>query len=184
MISSGYLVTEISKNKYDVYSISPHYVRSINDSGEIKNYVLQEGEMIMCDNIVCLNKFSIIEKNMLLLDTYYPEITKIDSRPTLIRDKLEINEKLVKDNYKNYDMIIKIFKESVELCRQLDDKIHEIDLLNKIGLCYLIKGRPDIAINYLNEANILAQSCMSDEAKKLNEEMLKILDDCKDISQN
>lgn len=185
LYGSGYLVTEISKNKYDVCSISPHYVRSINDSGEIKNYVLQDGERVICDNIVCLNKFSIIEKNMLLLDTYYPEITKIDSRPTLIRDQLEINEKLVKDNYKNYDMIIKIFKESVELCRQLDDKIHEIDLLNKIGLCYIIKGRPDIAINYLNDANILAQSCMSDEAKKLNEETIKILDDCKDIlSQN
>ena len=181
LYGSGYLITEISKIKYDVHSINPHFVRSINNSGKIKNYVLQDGERIICDNIVCLNKFSIIEKNMLLLDTYYPEITKIDSRPTLIRDQLEINEKLVKDNYKNYDMIIKIFKESVELCRQLDDKIHEIDLLNKIGLCYIIKGRPEIAINYLNDANILAQSCMSDEAKKLNEETIKILDDCKDI---
>lgn len=181
LYGSGYLITEISKTKYDVHSINPHFVRSINNSGKIKNYVLQGGERIICDNIVCLNKFSIIEKNMLLLDTYYPEITKIDSRPTLIRDQLEINEKLVKDNYKNYDMIIKIFKESVELCRQLDDKIHEIDLLNKIGLCYIIKGRPEIAINYLNDANILAQSCMSDEAKKLNEETIKILDDCKDI---
>lgn len=181
LYGSGYLITEISKTKYDVHSINPHFVRSINNSGKIKNYVLQDGERIICDNIVCLNKFSIIEKNMLLLDTYYPEITKIDSRPTLIRDQLEINEKLVKDNYKNYDMIIKIFKESVELCRQLDDKIHEIDLLNKIGLCYIIKGRPEIAINYLNDANILAQSCMSDEAKKLNEETIKILDDCKDI---
>lgn len=181
LYGSGYLITEISKTKYDVHSINPHFVRSINNSGKIKNYVLQDGERIICDNIVCLNKFSIIEKNMLLLDTYYPEITKIDSRPTLIRDQLEINEKLVKDNYKNYDMIIKIFKESVELCRQLDDKIHEIDLLNKIGLCYIIKGRPEIAINYLNDANILAQSCMSDEAKKLNEETIKILDDSKDI---
>lgn len=181
LYGSGYLITEISKTKYDAHSINPHFVRSINNSGKIKNYVLQDGERIICDNIVCLNKFSIIEKNMLLLDTYYPEITKIDSRPTLIRDQLEINEKLVKDNYKNYDMIIKIFKESVELCRQLDDKIHEIDLLNKIGLCYIIKGRPEIAINYLNDANILAQSCMSDEAKKLNEETIKILDDCKDI---
>lgn len=181
LYGSGYLITEISKTKYDVHSINPHFVRSINNSGKIKNYVLQGGERIICDNIVCLNKFSIIEKNMLLLDTYYLEITKIDSRPTLIRDQLEINEKLVKDNYKNYDMIIKIFKESVELCRQLDDKIHEIDLLNKIGLCYIIKGRPEIAINYLNDANILAQSCMSDEAKKLNEETIKILDDCKDI---
>lgn len=181
LYGSGYLITEISKTKYDVHSINPHFVRSINNSGKIKNYVLQDGERIICDNIVCLNKFSIIEKNMLLLDTYYPEITKIDSRPTLIRDQLEINEKLVKDNYKNYDMIIKIFKESVELCRQLDDKIHEIDLLNKIGLCYIIKGRPEIAINYLNDANILAQSCMSDEAKKLNEETIKIIDDSKDI---
>ena len=181
LYGSGYLITEISKTKYDAHSINPHFVRSINNSGKIKNYVLQDGERIICDNIVCLNKFSIIEKNMLLLDTYYPEITKIDSRPTLIRDQLEINEKLVKDNYKNYDMIIKIFKESVELCRQLDDKIHEIDLLNKIGLCYIIKGRSEIAINYLNDANILAQSCMSDEAKKLNEETIKILDDCKDI---
>ncbi len=94
---------------------------------------------------------------------------------------MEINEKLVKDNYKNYDMIIKIFKESVKLCRQLEDKIHEIDLLNKIGLCYIIKSRPDIVINYLNDANILAQSCMSDGAKNFNEETLKILDDCKDI---
>lgn len=181
LYGSGYLITEISKTKYDAHSINPHFVRSINNSGKIKNYVLQDGERIICDNIVCLNKFSIIEKNMLLLDTYYPEITKIDSRPTLIRDQLEINEKLVKDNYKNYDMIIKIFKESVELCRQLDDKIHEIDLLNKIGLCYIIKGRSEIAINYLNDANIFAQSCMSDEAKKLNEETIKILDDCKDI---
>lgn len=181
LYGSGYLITEISKTKYDAHSINPHFVRSINNSGKIKNYVLQDGERIICDNIVCLNKFSIIEKNMLLLDTYYPEITKIDSRPTLIRDQLEINEKLVKDNYKNYDMIIKIFKESVELCRQLDDKIHEIDLLNKIGLCYIIKGRSEIAINYFNDANILAQSCMSDEAKKLNEETIKILDDCKDI---
>lgn len=181
LYGSGYLITEISKTKYDAHSINPHFVRSINNSGKIKNYVLQDGERIICDNIVCLNKFSIIEKNMLLLDTYYPEITKIDSRPTLIRDQLEINEKLVKDNYKNYDMIIKIFKESVELCRQLDDKIHEIDLLNKIGLCYIIKGRSEIAINYLNDANILAQSCRSDEAKKLNEETIKILDDCKDI---
>lgn len=181
LYGSGYLITEISKTKYDAHSINPHFVRSINNSGKIKNYVLQDGERIICDNIVCLNKFSIIEKNMLLLDTYYPEITKIDSRPTLIRDQLEINEKLVKDNYKNYDMIIKIFKESVELCKQLDDKIHEIDLLNKIGLCYIIKGRSEIAINYLNDANILAQSCMSDEAKKLNEETIKILDDCKDI---
>lgn len=181
LYGSGYLITEISKTKYDAHSINPHFVRSINNSGKIKNYVLQDGERIICDNIVCLNKFSIIEKNMLLLDTYYPEITKIDSRPTLIRDQLEINEKLVKDNYKNYDMIIKIFKESVELCRQLDDKIHEIDLLNKIGSCYIIKGRSEIAINYLNDANILAQSCMSDEAKKLNEETIKILDDCKDI---
>lgn len=181
LYGSGYLITEISKTKYDAHSINPHFVRSINNSGKIKNYVLQDGERIICDNIVCLNKFSIIEKNMLLLDTYYPEITKIDSRPTLIRDQLEINEKLVKDNYKNYDMIIKIFKESVELCRQLDDKIHEIDLLNKIGLCYIIKGRSEIAINYLNDANIIAQSCMSDEAKKLNEETIKILDDCKDI---
>ena len=138
LYGSGYLITEISKTKYDAHSINPHYIRSINDSGEIKNYVLKDGERIMCDNISCLNRFSIIEKNMLLLDTYYPEITKIESRPTLIRDQLEINEKLVKDNYKNYDMIIKIFKESVELCRQLDDKIHEIDLLNKIGLCYII----------------------------------------------
>lgn len=185
LYGSGYLITEISKTKYDAHSINPHYVRRINNSGEIKIYVLKDGELIKCENIICLNRFSIIEKNMLLLDTYYPEITKIDSRPTLIRDQLEINEKLVKDNYKNYDMIIKIFKESVELCRQLDDKIHEIDLLNKIGLCYIIKDRPDIAISYLNNANILAQSCMSDEAKKLNEETLKILDDCKDIlSQN
>lgn len=113
LYGSGYLITEISKTKYDAHSINPHFVRSINNSGKIKNYVLQDGERIICDNIVCLNKFSIIEKNMLLLDTYYPEITKIDSRPTLIRDQLEINEKLVKDNYKNYDMIIKIFKESV-----------------------------------------------------------------------
>lgn len=181
LYGSGYLITEISKTKYDAHSINPHYIRSINDSGEIKNYVLKDGERIMCDNISCLNRFSIIEKNMLLLDTYYPEITKIESRPTLIRDQLEINEKLVKDNYKNYDMIIKIFKESVELCRQLDDKIHEIDLLNKIGLCYIIKGSPDIAINYLNNANILAQSCMSDEAKKLNEETVKTIEECKSL---
>lgn len=181
LYGSGYLVTEISKTKYDTHSINPHYVRSINDSGEIKNYVLQDGERINCEKISCLNKFSIIEKNMLLLDTCYPEITKIDSRPILIRDQLEINEELARENYKNYDMIIKIFKESVELCRQLDDKIHEIDLLNKIGSCYIIKGRLDIAINYLNDANILAQSCMSDEAKKLNEETLKTLEDVKSL---
>ena len=81
-------------------------------------------------------------------------------------------------------MIINIFKESVELCRQLDDKIHEIDLLNKIGLCYIIKGRLDMAINYLNDANILAQSCMSDEAKKLIEETLKTLEDVKSLLNN
>ena len=181
LYGSGYSIKEINKTKYDLQVINPHYVRSINESGEIKNYVLKDGEKIECEDIFSLNRLSIVEKNMLLLDTYYPEITKIDSRPTLIRDQLEINEKLVKDNYKNYDMIIKIFKESVELCRQLDDKIHEIDLLNKIGLCYLIKSRPDIAINYLNNANILAQSCMSDEAKKLNEETVKTIEECKSL---
>lgn len=129
LYGSGYLITEISKTKYDVHSINPHFVRSINNSGKIKNYVLQDGERIICDNIVCLNKFSIIEKNMLLLDTYYPEITKIDSRPTLIRDQLEINEKLVKDNYKNYDMIIKIFKESVDIFLYL---IHPNRLFQKL----------------------------------------------------
>lgn len=129
LYGSGYLITEISKTKYDAHSINPHFVRSINNSGKIKNYVLQDGERIICDNIVCLNKFSIIEKNMLLLDTYYPEITKIDSRPTLIRDQLEINEKLVKDNYKNYDMIIKIFKESVDIFLYL---IHPNRLFQKL----------------------------------------------------
>ena len=184
LYGSGYSIKEINKIKYDLQVINPHYVRSINESGEIKNYVLKDGEKIECEDIFCLNRLSIIEKNMLLLDTYYPEITKIESRPTLIRDQLEINEKLVKDNYKNYDMIIKIFKESVELCRQLDDRIHEIDLLNKIGLCYIIKGRPDMAINYLNDAYILAQSCMSDEAKKLNDETLKMLEDVKSLFNN
>lgn len=184
LYGSGYSIKKINKTKYDLQVISPHYVRSINESGEIKNYVLKDGEKIECEDIFCLNRLSIIEKNMLLLDTYYPEITKIESRPTLIRDQLEINEKLVKDNYKNYDMIIKIFKESVELCRQLDDRIHEIDLLNKIGLCYIIKGRPDMAINYLNDAYILAQSCMSDETKKLNDETLKMLEDVKSLFNN
>lgn len=184
LYGSGYSIKKINKTKYDLQVISPHYVRSINKSGEIKNYVLKDGEKIECEDIFCLNRLSIIEKNMLLLDTYYPEITKIESRPTLIRDQLEINEKLVKDNYKNYDMIIKIFKESVELCRQLDDRIHEIDLLNKIGLCYIIKGRPDMAITYLNDAYILAQSCMSDEAKKLNDETLKMLEDVKSLFNN
>ena len=183
LYGSGYSIKKINKTKYDLQVINPHYVCSINESGEIKNYVLKDGEKIECEDIFSLNRLSIIEKNMLLLDTYYPEITKIESRPTLIRDQLEINEKLVKDNYKNYDMIIKI-KESVELCRQLDDRIHEIDLLNKIGSCYIIKGRPDMAINYLNDAYILAQSCMSDEAKKLNDETLKMLEDVKSLLNN
>lgn len=185
LYGSGYLNREISKTKYNVHSINPHYVRSINDSGEIKNYVLQDGEMINCENISCLNRFSIIEKNMLLLDTYYPEITKIESRPILIRDQLEINDNLAKENYKNHDMLIKIFNESIGLCKQLGDKIHEIDLLNKLALVYMVKGKINIAIKHLNEANILAQSCLSDEAKKLNIETLKILEECKHIlSQN
>lgn len=179
LYGSGYLITEISKNKYDAHSINPHYIRSIKDSGEIKNYVLQDGERKMCDNISCLNKFSIIEKNILLLDTYYPEITKIESRPILIRDQLEINENLARENYKDHDMLIKIFNESIGLCRQLDDKIHEIDLLNKLALIYMVKGRIDIAFKYLNEANIRAQGCLSDEAKKLNEETLNLIGDCK-----
>ena len=181
LYGSGYLITEISKNKYDAHSINPHYVRTINDSVEIKNYVLQDGERIMCENISCLNKFSIIEKNMLLLDTYYPEITKIESRPILIRDQLEINENLARENYKDHDMLIKIFNESIGLCKQLDDKIHEIDILNKLALIYMVRGRIDIAIKYLNEANILAQSCLSDEAKKLNEETLNLLGECKKL---
>ena len=82
-------------------------------------------------------------------------------------------------------MLIKIFNESIGLCKQLGDKIHEIDLLNKLALIYMVKGKVDIAIKYLNEANILAQSCLSDDAKKLNEETLKILEECKHIlSQN
>lgn len=181
LYGSGYLITGISKNKYDAHSINPHYVRTINDSVEIKNYVLQDGERIMCENISCLNKFSIIEKNMLLLDTYYPEITKIESRPILIRDQLEINENLARENYKDHDMLIKIFNESIGLCKQLDDKIHEIDILNKLALIYMVRGRIDIAIKYLNEANILAQSCLSDEAKKLNEETLNLLGECKKL---
>ncbi len=177
----GYLITEISKTKYDAHSINPHYVRSINDSGEIKNYVLQDGEMINCENISCLNRFSIIEKNMLLLDECYPEITKIESRPTLIRDQLEINENLARENYKDHDMLIKIFNESIGLCKQLDDKIHEIDLLNKLASIYMVKGRIDIAIKYLDEANVLAQHCLSDDAKKLNEETLNLLGKCKKL---
>ena len=185
LYGSGYLITEISKTKYDAHSINPHYVRSINNSGEIKNYVLQDGEMIKCENISCLNRFSIIEKNMLLLDECYPEITKIESRPILIRDQLEINENLARENFKDHDMLIKIFNESIGLCKQLDDKIHEIDLLNKLALIYMVKGRMDIAIKYLDEANIRAQSCFSDEAKKLNEETLKLLEECKQVlSQN
>ena len=118
---------------------------------------------------------------MLLLDTYYPEITKIESRPILIRDQLEINENLARENYKDHDMLIKIFNESIGLCKQLDDKIHEIDILNKLALIYMVRGRIDIAIKYLNEANILAQSCLSDEAKKLNEETLNLLGECKKL---
>lgn len=181
LYGSGYLITEISKNKYNVHVISPHYVRSVNESGQIKNYMLQNGRKIECEKISCLNKFSIIEKNMLLLDTYYPEITKIESRPILIRDQLEINENLVKENFDDKDMLIKIFNQSIDLCRQLDDKIHEIDLLNKIAVSYIIKNRPDIAINYLNKANGLAQSCKSEDAKKLNKETLKIIGDCKNL---
>ena len=182
LYGSSYLFTEISKNKHEVYAVHPHYVRSMNEYGQIKNYILQDGKKIECKYISCLNKFSIIEKNMLLLDTYYPDITKIESRPILIRDQLEINENLVEENYKNHDMLIKIFNESLGLCRLLDDKIHQIDLLNKLALSYMIKSRPDIAINYLNDANTLAQSCMSDNAKKLNKETLKILEECKVFS--
>ena len=41
-----------------------------------------------------------------------------------------------------------------------------------------------MAINYLNDAYILAQSCMSDEAKKLNDETLKMLEDVKSLLNN
>lgn len=179
LYGSGYLIKEISNDKYDVQIINPHYVRSSREFGDVKNYILYDGENIECENIFCLNSFSIIEKNLLLLDTYYPDITKTEFRPTLIRDQLDINENLVKENYKNQDMLIKIFKESIMLCKQLGDKIHEIDLLNKLSLSYMIKGMFDVASNYLNDANILAQSCRSVDAKKLNEETLKIFEDCK-----
>ena len=181
LYGSGYLFTEISKNKHEIYTVHPHNVRSMNENGQIKNYILQDGKKMECKNISCLNKFSIIEKNMLLLDTYYPDITKIESRPILIRDQLEINEKLVEENSKNPDMLIKIFNESLGLCRQLDDKIHEINFLNRISVCYMITNSPDIALNYLNKANDLAQSCRSDDAKKLNEETLGLIEDCKKL---
>ena len=39
LYGSGYLISEISKNKQDIHVINPHYVRSIKESGEIKNLV-------------------------------------------------------------------------------------------------------------------------------------------------
>ena len=179
LYGSGYFITEINNAKYNVYSINPHYVRRIKESEEIKNYVLQNGKKIECNKISDFNKVSIIEKNILLLDELYPEITKIDSRPILIHDQLEINEKLVKENQDNYDKIIKIFKNSIALCKQLDDKLNEINLLNRLASCYILKSRFDIAIKYLNEANAIAQNCLSDDAKKLNKETLEIIEDCK-----
>ena len=178
LYGSGYFIKEISDAKYDIYSINPHYVRNINENGETKNYVLQNGKKIECRKIVDFNRVSIIEKNILLLDEFYPEITKKDSRPILIRDQLEINEELVRENYDNYDKIIKIFNNSLELCRKLNDKLNEINLLNRLASCYIIKNRSDIAIKYLYDANTLAKSCLSDDAKKLNKETVKMIEDC------
>ena len=178
LYGSGYFIKEIRNAKYNVYPINPHYIRRINESGEIKNYLLKNGKKIECNKITDISRVSIIEKNILLLDEYYPEITKIDSRPILIRDQLEINEEIVKENSDNYDKIIEIFNNSIELCRLLDDKINEINLLNRLSICYIVKNRFDIAIIYLNEANTLAQRCLSDEAKKLNKETLKMIAEC------
>lgn len=183
LYGSGYFI--IHKTKYDIHSINPHYVRNINNSGEIKNYVLQDGEQIKCENISCLSQCSMIEKNMHLLDMCYPEITKVKSRPILFYDQLKINDNLAEKNSKDYDKLIKIFNESLDLCKQMDNKINGMELLNRLALIYMIKGKMENAVKYLDKADSLAQCCLSDKAKEINEETLRLREKCKHVlSQN
>lgn len=169
---------EYSNNRKtrNITIINPKYIRPVYKNGKINEYKMLTNkhveETIPYNYINYLTSPSIIENNIFFLDWIYPQITKKESRPTLIYDKWDKYEKDTEKYIDNPDKLKSIFKDSLKDCEKLENNNYQkAKFLMGLGYVYCINDEIDEGIKYYEKAQKITEKGYSIDMKELDTEL-------------
>ena len=162
-----------NKKIRDFDVINPKYIRPVYKNGKITEYKMltkKHGEEIIPYNYVTsLTYTSIIENNIFFLDWIYPQVTKKESRPTLIYDKWEKYEKDTEKYINNPQKLKIIFQDSLKDCEKLKtNNYQKAKFLMGLGYAYCLNDEIDEGIKYYEEAQQITEKGHSLDMKELD----------------
>lgn len=165
-----------NKKIRDFDVINPKYIRPVYKNGKITEYKMltkKHGEEIIpYNNVTSLTSSSIIENNIFFLDWIYPQVTKKESRPTLIYDKWEKYEKDTEKYINNPQKLKIIFQDSLKDCEKLKtNNYQKAKFLMGLGYAYCLNDEIDEGIKYYEEAQQITEKGHSLDMKELDAEL-------------
>jgi hypothetical protein len=169
-----------NKKVRDFDVINPKYIRPIYKNGKITEYKMltkKHGEEVIPGNYVsCITSPSIIENNIFFLDWIYPQVTKKESRPTLIYDKWEKYEKDTEKYINNPQKLKIIFQNSLKDCEKLKtNNYQKAKFLMGLGYAYCINNEIDEGIKYYEKAQKITENGHSIDMKELDTELTNFI---------
>lgn len=165
-----------NKKIRDFDVINPKYIRPVYKNGKITEYKMltkKHGEEIIpCNYVSSLTSPSIIENNIFFLDWIYPQITKKESRPTLIYDKWEKYEKDTEKYINNPQKLKIIFQDSLKDCEKLKtNNYQKAKFLMGLGYAHYLNDEIDEGIKYYEKAQEITEKGHSIDMKELDTEL-------------
>ena len=165
-----------NKKIRDFDVINPKYIRPVYKNGKVTEYKMltkKHGEEIIpYNNVTSLTSSSIIENNIFFLDWIYPQVTKKESRPTLIYDKWEKYEKDTEKYINNPQKLKIIFQDSLKDCEKLKtNNYQKAKFLMGLGYAYCLNDEIDEGIKYYEEAQQITEKGHSLDMKELDAEL-------------